>query len=132
MAFVPIITGPLGAVAKWLLVTEGLGNKRASGGHPNYYTTEISQNTERSPGDLRRLAVTQTSGKNKGEHYTIRDWCFCNRHQRIIKRTEDLEIGRRVETIQTTALLRTTRLLRRVRETWEDLLSLKVQWKTIS
>ena len=38
----------------------------------------------------------------------------------------------RVETIQTTALLRSARILRRVLETWEDLLSLKLQWKTIS
>ena len=37
-----------------------------------------------------------------------------------------------VETIQTTALLRTARILRRIMETWGDLLSLKLQWKTIS
>ena len=41
--------------------TGGLRNKRTSGDHPNYYTIEIVQNTEKSPGDLRRLAVTQTS-----------------------------------------------------------------------
>ena len=29
-------------------------------GHPNYYIIEIGRNTEKSPGDLRRLAVTQT------------------------------------------------------------------------
>ena len=45
---------------------------------------------------------------------------------------EDLEVGVRVETIQTTALLRTTRILWRVLETWGDLLSLKLQWNTIS
>ena len=45
----------------------------------------------------------------------------------LLKGLEDLEIGRRVETIQTTALLRTARILRRVLETWEDLLSLKLQ-----
>ena len=50
----------------------------------------------------------------------------------LLKGLEDLEVGRRVETIQTTALLRTARLLRRVRKTWEDLLSLRFQWKTIS
>ena len=38
-----------------------------------------------------------------------------------------LEIGGRVETIQTTALLKTARILRRVLETWADLLSLKLQ-----
>ena len=35
----------------------------------------------------------------------------------LLKGLEDLEIGRQVETIQTTALLRTARILRRVLET---------------
>ena len=43
----------------------------------------------------------------------------------------DSEIRGRVETMKTTALLRTARILRRVLETWGDLLSLKFQWKTI-
>ena len=50
----------------------------------------------------------------------------------LLKGLEDLEIGERVASIQTTALLRTARILRRVLETKEDLLSLKLQWKTIS
>ena len=50
----------------------------------------------------------------------------------LLKGLEDLEVGGRVETIQTTTLLRTDRILRRVLETWGDLLSLKLQWKTIS
>ena len=50
----------------------------------------------------------------------------------LLKGLEDLEVGRWVETIQMTALLKTTRILRRVLETWGDLLSLKLQWKTIS
>ena len=50
----------------------------------------------------------------------------------LLKSLEDLEIGGRVETIQTTALLRTARILRQVLEIWGDLLSLKLQWKTIS
>ena len=45
---------------------------------------------------------------------------------------EDLEVGGRVETIQTTALLKTARILGRVLATWGDLLSLNLQWKTIS
>ena len=49
----------------------------------------------------------------------------------LLKGLEDLEVGGRVETIQTTALLRTARILRRVLETWGDLLSLRLQWKTI-
>ena len=49
-----------------------------------------------------------------------------------LKGLEELEVGGRVETIQTTALLKTARILRKVLETWVDLLSLKHQWKTIS
>ena len=45
--------------------TGGLGNKRTSGDHPNYGIVEIGQNTEKSPGDSRRLAVTQTPMKNQ-------------------------------------------------------------------
>ena len=36
--------------------------------------------------------------------------------QGLVKYPEDLETGRRAETIQTTALLRSTRILRRVLE----------------
>ena len=39
---------------------------------------------------------------------------------------EDFEVGGRVETIQTTVQLRTARILRKVLETWGDLLSLKL------
>ena len=49
-----------------------------------------------------------------------------------LKRLEDLEVGGRVETIQTTALLRMEWILRRILETWVDSLSLKLQWKTFS
>ena len=45
--------------------TEGFGNKRTSGDHPNNSIVEIGQNTEKCPGDLRKLAVTQTLAKKK-------------------------------------------------------------------
>ena len=44
--------------------TGGLGGRRTSGDHPNYKISENDQNTEKSPGDLRRLVVTQTPVKN--------------------------------------------------------------------
>ena len=44
----------------------------------------------------------------------------------LVQGPEDLEITGQVETIQSTALLR------RVLETWGDLLSFKLQWETIS
>ena len=45
---------------------------------------------------------------------------------------KDLEIRRRIETIQTTVFLRSARIPRRVLETWGDLLSLTLKWKTLS
>ena len=43
-----------------------------------------------------------------------------------------LQIKGRVETIRTTVLLRSARILRRVLKIWGDLLSLKLQLKAIS
>ena len=45
--------------------TGRLGNKRTSRYHPNYSIVENGQNTEKSPGDLRRLAATQTNADVK-------------------------------------------------------------------
>ena len=47
--------------------------------------------------------------------------------EELLKRLEDLEIKERGEIIQATTLLRLARILRRVRETLGDLLSLKLQ-----
>ena len=50
----------------------------------------------------------------------------------LLKGLEDLEVAWRVETIQSTTLLRTTRILKRVLEIWGSFLSHKLQLKTIS
>ena len=50
----------------------------------------------------------------------------------LLKGLDDLEVGSRVEAIQTTTLLRTARIPRRVLETCGDLLSFKLQCKSIS
>ena len=62
---IPIVIGAFGTVTKGLLKgTGGLGRWRMSRDHSNYTIIENGQNTEKSPGDLRRLAVTQTPVKN--------------------------------------------------------------------
>ena len=43
----------------------------------------------------------------------------------LLKGLEDVEVDGRVKTIQTTTLLRTVKILRRILETWEDLLMTK-------
>ena len=46
---------------QWIGKATGrLGNKETSEDHPAYSIIKIGQITEKSPGDLRRLAVTQT------------------------------------------------------------------------
>ena len=58
---VPVVIGAFGTVTKGLLKgLEGLGSWRTSGDHPNDSIIEDGQNTEKSQGDLRKLAVTQT------------------------------------------------------------------------
>ena len=52
--------------------------------------------------------------------------------QGLLKGMEALEVGGRLETTQSIRLLRMARILIRVLETWGYLLSLKLQWKTIS
>ena len=78
---------------------------------------------------LRNMKVTIVPIEKAVEHVI---GAFGTLTKGLLKGLEDFEVGRRVETIQMTALLRTGRILRRVRETWGDLLSLKLHWKTIS
>ena len=44
--------------------TSGLKNKSTIGDHANNSSVKPGQNNNKSPGDLRRLAVTQTPVKN--------------------------------------------------------------------
>ena len=44
--------------------TGGLGNNRTSEDNPNNSISEIGQNTKKSLGDMRRLAVIQTPLRN--------------------------------------------------------------------
>ena len=56
--------------------------------------------------------------KHEGDNYTYRDWCLWYSHQRAIEGIGWFGIKGRVEPIQTTILLRTARIPRRVPETW--------------
>ena len=57
---IPIIIGALEIIPKGLVN----GLQEISGDHPDYNIIKIGQNTEKSPGDLRTLAVTQTPVEN--------------------------------------------------------------------
>ena len=57
--FIPIVISAVGTDIKGLL--KGLGGRRMSGDHPNYYIIESDQNTEKSPGDLLSLKLQRKS-----------------------------------------------------------------------
>ena len=70
----PIVVGALGTVTKGLVKSiRGLRNKRSSGDHPNYSIVEIDQNTEKSPGDSRRLIVTKTQSEIPSANADVRN-----------------------------------------------------------
>ena len=66
MTIIPIVMGAFGTVTKGLL--KGLEDLEVGGRMETIQTTngiiENDQNTEKSPGDLRRLAVIQSSVKD--------------------------------------------------------------------
>ena len=62
---IPIVIGALGTIPKDLgKDAERVGNNRTSGDHPDNSIIKISQNTEKSPEDLKRIAVIQTPVKD--------------------------------------------------------------------
>ena len=56
---VTVVGGALGTITNCIGKGTGtLENKRSSRDHPDYSIIKIGQNTEKSPGDLRRFAVS--------------------------------------------------------------------------
>ena len=62
MTIVPIVIGAFATIIKRLLKVHG--SWRTGRDYPNDSIAENGQNPEMSPGDLRRLAVTQPPVKN--------------------------------------------------------------------
>ena len=61
MTVILILIGALGTVTTGFFTdTGGLGNYRTSRDHPNNCINEIINEIKKSPGDMKRLAVTQT------------------------------------------------------------------------
>ena len=61
---IPIVVGAVEMIPKWLVKGTGRHRNQISRHHQDYSITKIGQNTGKSPGDLRRLAVTQTLLRN--------------------------------------------------------------------
>ena len=68
VTFIPNVISAFGTVIKG---TGKLGGWTMGGDQPKYSITENGQNTEKSPGDFRRLAVIQTPVK---EHQLSLMW----------------------------------------------------------
>ena len=61
---IPVAVGALGTVLNGLEKTGGIGSNKKTQNYSDHSIVEISLNTEKSPGDLRRLAITQTPVKD--------------------------------------------------------------------
>ena len=57
--------------------TGGLGNKRTNGDHLNY---SIGQNTEKSPGDLKGLGLTQTPERHNQLTHGVKNSEISKKH----------------------------------------------------
>ena len=61
---IPIVIGTLGIILQGLVRGPGRVGNQTSQDHPNYSIVEVGQNTEKSPGDLKKLAITQPPVKD--------------------------------------------------------------------
>ena len=138
---IPIVIGVLGTVTKG---TEGLGNKRTNGDHPNYFILQIGQNTEKSPGGLEEIFCRSKSSEKPSANDFFKilkeiiiimsyqraeqveelesdvdincNWCALNSPLRLGKKTGEFRNqGKNQE--HPNNLLRLTRLLRTVLDT---------------
>ena len=65
MTVIPVVIDVLGTTPKGLRKEAGrFSNQKTSGDHPDNSIVKISQNSAKSPGDLRRIIVTQTQVKD--------------------------------------------------------------------
>ena len=65
LTIIPIVIGAFGTVTKGLKKGPGgLVSWQTSGDYPEYNIIKNDLNTEKCPGDMRTLAVTQTPVKN--------------------------------------------------------------------
>ena len=71
VTIIPIVIGAFGTVTKRFL--KGLEDLDVGGRVENYYIIENGQNTDESPGDLRRLAVTQTPVKKPSANADVKN-----------------------------------------------------------
>ena len=67
VTMIPIVIGALRTTPKGS--SRRLKNQKTSRDRPGYSSVKIGQNTEKSPGEMRSFAVTQTPVKYQGKLY---------------------------------------------------------------
>ena len=83
VAIVPVVIGAFGTVTKVLL--KALEDLEVGGRvetNPNYYIIENGQNTEKSPGDLTRLAVSQTPVERPSANSDVKKLYWVNNNKK--------------------------------------------------
>ena len=76
--------------------------------------------------ELKKKAV-----EHEGDGDTNCAWHTWNNLQKLERKAGELEIREKIDTIQFIVLLRSARIIIRVLETWRNLLSIKLQGKTV-
>ena len=64
VTIIPTMVGAFGSHQRVIKGTGGIGGWWRIGDHTNYYVIENGQNSEKSPANLRKLAVIQTPVKD--------------------------------------------------------------------
>ena len=70
LTVITVIFGVLGTISKGLETV----NQRKKRDHPNHYTFDIGLNTEKSPKELRRLAIKETIKDTKKRNKNKRNY----------------------------------------------------------
>ena len=65
VSVISIVIVALGTILRQTKRTRRFRYQRTRENHPNYSIIKVSQNTEKSPGNMRRLGFSQTSVKNQ-------------------------------------------------------------------
>ena len=80
--------------------------------------------------ELKKKKTVKTV-EHAGDFYTNCNWCVWNSNKSIIKGTAGIGSWLTSGDHTNNSIFEKARILRRVLETWGDLLSLRLQWKTI-
>ena len=100
--------------------------------NPGWPQSENQKKVKERKKVLRPCQRTKKVMGHESDGYTINNVCAQKGLRGLLGWLEEFEIGERTESLKTAVLVKFVTILRRFLETWEDLLSLEHQWKTIT